>query len=149
MAEYMGFQQASNNTPKKPSPSKRKRSNSNLASPAATPKKVARVKKEPAPKKTPIKNEAVTTRAGPNIKQEYRSSPIGSTPSRSRVKQEHNYPDPYSAYIKSDPHPNPYQPESSILLSGNYAIDCQTASDIFNDYNLDLTLSLDPSRGIL
>jgi hypothetical protein len=81
--------------------------------------------------------------------EEYRSSPAASTPTHSRFKQEQSYADPYaSPYIKSDPHSNFHQPEPSMLLSGNYAIDCQVASDVFNEYDLDLTLSLDSSRGI-
>jgi hypothetical protein len=149
MAEYLGSQQASSNTPKKPSPAKRKRADNNVSSPTATPKKAARTKKEPVPKKTPIKKEPATKRASASVKQEYRNSPAASTPSHSRFKQEQSYDDPYaSSYIKSDPYTSSYQPQPALLISGNYAIDCQTASDLFNDYDLDPTLSLDSSRGV-
>jgi hypothetical protein len=137
MAEYMGSQQTNSNTPKKPSPAKRKRADSNASTPTATPKKAARIKKEPAPKKTPIKKEPATKRASASVKQEYHSSPTASTPSHSRFKQEQSYDDPYaSAYIKSDPYTSFYQPWPTMLISGNYAINCQTASDLFNDYTL-------------
>jgi len=148
----MDAQQASNNTLRKPAPAKRKRAGSTVSSPVATPQKVARVKKEPAPKKAPIKKEPTAKRSVPNIKQESRVSAPPSTPSRARIKQEQYQPSPDriypSPYIKSDPYPDYYQPSPPLLLSGTYPISCETASSIFNDYNLDLTLARDPSRGI-
>ncbi|KAB2100370.1 hypothetical protein AG0111_0g11512 [Alternaria gaisen] len=84
------------------------------------------------------------------VKKESRVSTPSSTPSRSRVKQEQYDLTPMrsSPYIKSDPHQNHYQPESSLLLSGTYSIDCASASSVFDDYNLDLTLACDSSRGL-
>ncbi|CAN9405547.1 unnamed protein product [Alternaria alternata] len=127
------------NVSDKSSPVKRERADSNVSSPVATPQKVARVKKEPT-----------TKRSVSTIKEESRVSTPSSTPSRSRFKQEQYDPTPMrsSPYIKSDPHQNCYQPEPSLLLSGTYSIDCASASSVFNDYNLDLTLARDPSRGL-
>ena len=135
----MYTQQASQNTPDKSSRVKRKHADSNVSSPVATPQKVARVKKEPT-----------TKRSVSTVKKESRVSTPSSTPSRSRVKQEQYDLTPMrsSPYIKSDPHQNYYQPEPSLLLSGTYSIDCASASSVFNDYNLDLTLARDPSRGL-
>ncbi|KAI4918480.1 hypothetical protein J4E90_002864 [Alternaria incomplexa] len=152
LSQYMDAQQASNNIPRKPAPAKRKRAGSTVSSPVATPQKVARVKKEPAPKKAPIKKEPTARRSVPNIKKESRVSAAPSTPSRSRIKQEQYQPSPDRMYpsphIKTDPYPNYYQPSPPLLLSGTYSISCATASSIFNDYNFDLTLARDPSRGI-
>ncbi|CAN9430162.1 unnamed protein product [Alternaria alternata] len=127
------------NVSDKSSPVKRERADSNVSSPVATPQKVARVKKEPT-----------TKRSVSTIKEESRVSTPSSTPSRSRFKQEQYDPTPMrsSPYIKSDPHQNYYQPEPSLLLSVTYSIDCASASSVFNDYNLDLTLARDPSRGL-
>ncbi|CAN9417913.1 unnamed protein product [Alternaria alternata] len=138
-SHYIHTQQASQNTPDKSSPVKCERADSNVSSPVATPQKVARVKKEPT-----------TKRSVSTIKEESRVSTPSSTPSRSRFKQEQYDPTPMrsSPYIKSDPHQNYYQPEPSLLLSVTYSIDCASASSVFNDYNLDLTLARDPSRGL-
>jgi hypothetical protein len=53
-----------------------------------------------------------------------------------------------SAPLVSNPIPMStpiYKP--AVLLSGVYDIDCATASDLFGDYNLDLSLSADHSAG--
>jgi hypothetical protein len=146
----MDAQQASNNTAKKPPPAKRKRAGNDVSSPVATPQKVARVKIEPAASKAPFKKEQTAKPSVSNIKQESRISAPPSTQSQSRFKQEqHNpYPTRSSPYIKPDPYQNHYQPERSLLLSGTYSISCETANSIFDDYNLDLTLARDPSRGM-
>jgi hypothetical protein len=115
-----------------------------------TPQKAARVKKEPVPKKTPIKKELVTKRSPYTVKQEDRVSVPSSSPSRPRAKQEQYDAKSMrsSPYNKSAPYQNYYQPEPSLLLSGTYSISCETVSSTFNDYNLDLTLARDSSRGI-
>ncbi|KAH6866610.1 hypothetical protein BKA58DRAFT_364135 [Alternaria rosae] len=152
ISQYMDAQQASNNTPRKPPPTKRKRAGSDVFSPVATPQKAAKVKKEPTPKKALIKKEPTAKRSVPNIKQENRVSAPPSTPSRSRIKQEHYQYSPkpiYSSpYLKPDPYPNYCQPSPSLSLSGTYSISCETASSTFNDYDLNLTLARDPSRGM-
>lgn len=53
-----------------------------------------------------------------------------------------------SPYNKSDPYQNYYQPQPSLLLSDTYSISCETVNPIFNDYDLNLTLARDSSRGI-
>ncbi|KAF1947061.1 hypothetical protein EJ02DRAFT_365939 [Clathrospora elynae] len=155
MTDQMGYQQVGNNTPKRPSPVKRKRADSDVPSPANIPKKVARVKKVPTTEPFSIKKGLAPKRSGSGVKQEYRTSAAVSTPPRSRVKQEQNYsPPPYPSYtssphIKPDPYASsPYQPQSSILLTGSYEIDCQAATDMFGNVKMDLTLSLDSARGI-
>ncbi|KAL1793559.1 hypothetical protein ACET3X_008541 [Alternaria dauci] len=136
---YTYTQQNSQDKPKNQSPAKRKRVDGDVSSPVATPRKAARVKKE-----------ATTTRSVSTVKKENRISESPSIPSRSRFKQEQYDPTLMhrSTYIPPDPYHNHYQPEPSLLLSGIYSIDCESASSIFNDHNLDLTLSRDPSHGL-
>jgi hypothetical protein len=80
------------------------------------PTKSARVKKEHTPKKSTA-----------YMKQEPTFSSPTKTLARSRFKQESASPPP-------------------VLLSGTYDITCDTATSIFNEYNLDLTLAVNPSR---
>jgi len=143
LSEQLSLQQLQGAKPKKPSPSKRKRADSPPPSQAAKVKKepstVKRVKKEPVPK------------AAPRMKQEHTRSSPASTPSRSRVKQESGPSQPPQSLHNSSPHikTDPYaQPERvrTVLLSGTYEVNCATASDIFGDYNLELTLAANPAR---
>jgi hypothetical protein len=140
LSEQLSLQQLQGTTPKKPSPSKRKRTDSPPLSQAAKVKKesssIKRAKKEPLSK------------AAPRMKQE--PSPA-STPSRSRVKQEYGLyqlqQSPYnsSPRIKTDPYAQPGHARY-VLLSGTYEVNCATASDMFGDYNLELTLAENPAR---
>lgn len=143
LSEQLSLQQLQGTTPKKPSPSKRKRANSPPPSQAAKVKKeptaVKRVKKEPVPK------------AVPRLKQEQTRSSPASIPSRSRVKQEYGSSQPQqslqnsSPYIKTDPCAQGERVRP-VLLSGTYEVNCATASDMFGDYNLELTLAANPTR---
>ncbi|KAG9196226.1 hypothetical protein G6011_01347 [Alternaria panax] len=152
--QYMYAQQANQNTPKKPSPAKRKRADSDLSSLIVTPQKSARFKRESVTERAPIKKEPPAKRSVSTIKKESRVSTPPSTPSRTRVKKEQYDPKPMrsSPYIKPDPYHNYHKPESPpppppLLLSGTYSISCKIASSTFNDYNLDLSLACDSSRG--
>ncbi|KAH6496246.1 hypothetical protein HBI55_098650 [Parastagonospora nodorum] len=141
LSEQLNLQQLKGTTtPKKPSPSKRKRADSPPLSQAA------KVKKEPWPIKR-AKKEPVS-KAASRMKQD--SSPA-STPSRSRVKQEYGsyqlQQSPYnsSPHVKTDPYAQPGHARY-VLLSGTYEVNCATASDMFGDYNLELTLAENPAR---
>ncbi|KAH7386835.1 hypothetical protein DE146DRAFT_768522 [Phaeosphaeria sp. MPI-PUGE-AT-0046c] len=121
-------------TPTESSPSKRKRNDRNLSPSAAQVEKPStptkRVKKGPASwQTTPRDNyEHAMTSYGTSSplrsKQEYDSSP-------SRLGRNSNTSN---------------RRDQAILLGGTYTIDCAVASDMFQDYNLDLTLAPDPSR---
>ncbi|RAR14360.1 hypothetical protein DDE83_002310 [Stemphylium lycopersici] len=154
-SEYQETHPASNDTPRKPLPAKRKRADSKSSSSAAKLKKTTRVKKEPMLKKSSVKKEPEERRSHSTVKQEYRSQASPSTPSRSRVKQEPHSLDMHRYARYSSPLLHPYdddeydyEPSFRPLLSGIYDIECQTASDLFQDYDLTLTLSRSPYQSI-
>jgi hypothetical protein len=135
-------------TPNELSYSKRKRDDNDVPASATMPKKAVKLNYESTPTKR-IKKEPSPTQA----KQNYHHTSPSSGPSRSRMKKEYGSLSPqYSAdtlapRVKIDPYISS-ESNQSILLSGMYAIQCPVASDIFGDYDLDFTLSLDPTRGI-
>lgn len=121
-------------SPKKPAPSKRKRKNSNAFPPAAHIEKLStptkRVKKEPVAKKsTPgVKTENTTFRYG--------------TSSPACPKQEYDSPQPQ---IFRNPSASTGRGQSTVV-SGTYSITCDAATNMFYEYDFDLTLAQDPSR---
>lgn len=127
----------SGSTPGKPTPSKRKRKDSNAYSKAAQTEKPStptkRVKKEPAVK-----------RATPRVEHEHAISPYGTSSPYSPPKQTYDSSPSHMGrnLISSDGR------DQASLLSGRYSIDFADASNMFEDYNLDLTLASDPSRNI-
>jgi hypothetical protein len=144
MVQQFGVQQSQGAVPKKPSPTKRKRADSD------TPTKAVKVKQEPALTKK-VKKEAVSRNVASRINQEQIHPSPPTTPSRSRLKQEYSLPLPQrsqytsSPRIKIDPYTN-IKGNQGTILSGIYEIDCSIASDMFNEYNLDLTLAFDAYR---
>ncbi|KAI8940855.1 hypothetical protein NX059_002116 [Plenodomus lindquistii] len=132
--------------PKKPAAGKRKRDDKDGDdAPDDTPKKAARVKKDPVSKKEPPvkktpapKKESSTTKKEPTIKKD----PIVKKPPA--VKKEPT--------IKKAPTPkNPIKSENTndhLLLTGNYSISCPIAESLLMAENLDLSLALDTFRHI-
>jgi hypothetical protein len=133
VAEQAGMQQSMSTPPEKPSPTKRKRKDND------TPTKAFQVKIGSTPTK--------------RIKQEYNHSSPSSTPSRSRARQGYGsplsqrLPYPLSPYINTTSYPHTGANEY-ILLSGIYEVTCPTASELFGDYDLELTLVFDSTRDI-
>jgi hypothetical protein len=128
MVEQLGMQHTQGAAPKKPSPTKRKRADSDppakatkatKAKPVSTPAKKAKQEPKPA---TKVKKESTPAT---KLKKE-----LVSKPTTSCIKQEHSPP----------------FPQREIRLSGIYEVDCPTASDIFNSFDLDLTLAVDTPR---
>lgn len=134
-----GLQMAeqSGSTPGKPILSKRKRKDSNANSKAAQAEKPStptkRVKKEPAAKQ-----------ATPRVKHEHAISPYGTSSPYSPPKQRY---DSSASHMGRNRNTSNGRDQAS-LLSGTYSIDCAVASDMFQDYDLDLTLASDSSRNI-
>jgi hypothetical protein len=133
-------------TPKKPLPSKRKRVDD------TAPAKIDKVKQESTPskqvKKEPVpKNSKARREDGRSL-----SSPV-RTPSNQRFKQEYGPPSVQragyssSSRVKADPYGS-YPGSQSIILSGRYEVNCSVASDMFEDYDHDLTLAISPSRDV-
>ncbi|CAE7009487.1 hypothetical protein CFE70_001734 [Pyrenophora teres f. teres 0-1] len=119
---------SANSFAKKPSPAKRKRGDGDDGASNDTPKKAARVIKAPASKKaSTTKEPAARKEPAPKKEPKVKKAPAP----RSKVKKE-EYEDPNDAAI----------------MSGMYDITSDTASDIWQDYNLDLSLSSDPNRGV-
>jgi hypothetical protein len=134
-AEQLVIQEMGSSTPQNATSVKRKRADETSTSPVSTPRKAVKVKSESTPKRQP-KKETVTTPSRYRVKNERIPSPAQRSPYIN------------SPRIKSDPYVDTeiYQP--AVLLSGVYDIDCATIGDLFGDYNLGLSLSVDPSRGI-
>jgi hypothetical protein len=130
--------------PSKPTP-KRKRAGSDAPTPASTTKKAAKVKNEPTSTKR-VTKELAAKRAAPRVKHEH---PQSSPPnlSGSYLKHEYGSQPMSSPRIKTDPYANREYSPDGIVLSGLYDIDCPTATDMFNDYDLTLTLAKDSARG--
>lgn len=144
MYEAFGSHDTSRSTPSKSSPAKRKRTEDKASLPSSTPEKGSntrkdstiskRIKKEPAPKHEQVQSSPMRT-PGSRNNQEF-GSPLPQTPhyaSSTRLKAE--------SYADNRSYP------SSVLISGLYEIDCPTAGDMFGDYDINLTLSRNSSRG--
>lgn len=123
-------------TAKQLKPSTGKRSHSETTTPPVSgSKKAAKTKKESSPQK-PVGRRLVPTPSRSLVKNEYQS---GSARFNSRTPSPH---------IKRVPYADTYDEPDRILLSGHYEITCPIASNIFDEYNLDMTLSLDPARTV-
>jgi hypothetical protein len=126
---------------KKPLLAKRKRADDDVAS-SGTPKKAARAqketkaKKEPAPKKEPATKKQPTVNNKPAVKK-------ATSVKEPKVKKETTQ---RAAPIVKQELPDSYQ--RTITLSGIYEIRCEVAYDEFGVYDLDLSLSADPNRGV-
>lgn len=96
--------------------------------------------------------EPVSRYTTPRVKQEYNQPSPPSTPSRSRFEQNCNSAiSKRSRYspstrVKTDPYAN-IGGNQGTCLSGIYEVNCPVVSDMFDDYNLVLTLAVS-SRNI-
>jgi hypothetical protein len=152
-------------TSTKPPSTKRKLANDDPVVDVKTPKKASkpttdstpakRVKKDPVPKQidsTPakrVKKEPIPKQTTARVKQEQAPSSPANAP-KSRVKKEPGYPQRApakpSARIKPDSYAQHESSSNLIILSGLYEIDCPAATDMFGDYDLNLTLARDTPR---
>jgi hypothetical protein len=160
MVQQLAVQQDQGVAPKKPSPTKRKRADSD-SNPPTKPAKAkqdpkpakkakkelasaAKDKKEPAPATKAKKEPASSTKAKdkPAVKKEppVKEEPV-SRSKGSQVKQEQT---------KSSPLPQAQRarllPSFNNTVSGIYEIRCPIAEDVFREYELDLSLAFDAPR---
>jgi hypothetical protein len=145
VADKVGMQQIMGVTPKTSLPTKRKRTDSDVHM------KTASIKSESTPFQR-IKTEPVSRYTTPRVKQEYNQPSPPSTPSQSCFEQNYNSAlSKRSRYspstrVQIDPYAN-IGGNQGTRLSGIYEINCPVVSDMFDDYNLVLTLAVS-SRNI-
>ncbi|KAG9387896.1 hypothetical protein A1F94_000788 [Pyrenophora tritici-repentis] len=126
---------------KKPSPAKRKRGDGDDGGSNDTPKKAARVIKAPASKKAAMTKEPAAKKE-PAVKKAPAVKKEPAPKKEPKVKKE---PAPRSK-VKKEQYDDPS--DRAIIMSGMYDITSDTASDTWQEYQLDLSLSTDPNRGV-
>lgn len=127
---------------KKPSPAKRKHGNGDGRDSNDTPKKAARLSKEPAAKKEPATKKASAIKKETAVKKEPTPRKEPAVKKEPKVKKE----TAARSKVKKEEHNDPN--DRTILMSGMYDITSATVSETWNEYDLELGLFSDHNRGV-